>query len=32
MYANEGAERASHGALSPDLFAWMGEAVAARGR
>ena len=32
MYANEGAERASRGALSPELFAWMGEAMAARGR
>jgi DNA-binding transcriptional MerR regulator len=31
MYETEGAERASRGALSPDLMAWMGEAVAARG-
>jgi DNA-binding transcriptional MerR regulator len=30
MYETEGAERASRGALSPDLMAWMGEAVAAR--
>ncbi|MEN3282132.1 MAG: MerR family transcriptional regulator, thiopeptide resistance regulator [Solirubrobacteraceae bacterium] len=31
MYETEGAERASQGALSPELMAWMGEAVAARG-
>jgi DNA-binding transcriptional MerR regulator len=31
MYETEGAERASRGALSPELMAWMGEAVAARG-
>ncbi len=31
MYETEGVERASRGAVSPDLFAWMGEAVAARG-
>jgi hypothetical protein len=30
MYETEGVERASRGAVSPDLFAWMGEAVAAR--
>jgi hypothetical protein len=30
MYANEGADRASRGAVSPELFAWMGEAMAAR--
>jgi MerR family transcriptional regulator, thiopeptide resistance regulator len=31
MYETEGVERASRGAVSPELFAWMGEAVAARG-
>jgi DNA-binding transcriptional MerR regulator len=31
MYETEGVERASRGAMSPELFAWMGEAVAARG-
>jgi DNA-binding transcriptional MerR regulator len=31
MYETEGAERASRGALSPELMAWMAEAVAARG-
>ena len=31
MYRTEGVERTSRGAVSPDLFAWMGEAVAARG-
>jgi DNA-binding transcriptional MerR regulator len=31
MYETEGAERASRGALSPELMAWMGEAVAVRG-
>jgi MerR family transcriptional regulator, thiopeptide resistance regulator len=30
MYETEGAERASRGALSPDLFAWMGRAMGAR--
>jgi DNA-binding transcriptional MerR regulator len=30
MYATEGVERASRGSVSPELFAWMGEAVAAR--
>jgi hypothetical protein len=30
MYATEGVERASRGAVSPELFQWMGEAVAAR--
>ena len=30
MYRTEGAQRASRGALSPELFAWMGEAMAAR--
>jgi hypothetical protein len=30
MYETEGVERASRGAVSPDLFARMGEAVAAR--
>jgi DNA-binding transcriptional MerR regulator len=31
MYETEGVERASRGSVSPELFAWMGEAVAARG-
>jgi DNA-binding transcriptional MerR regulator len=31
MYETEGVERASRGAVPPELFAWMGEAVAARG-
>jgi MerR family transcriptional regulator, thiopeptide resistance regulator len=31
MYETEGVERASRGAVSGDLFAWMGEAMAARG-
>jgi MerR family transcriptional regulator, thiopeptide resistance regulator len=31
MYQTEGVERASRGAVSRELFAWMGEAVAARG-
>jgi len=30
MYRTEGADRASRGALSPEVFAWMGEAMAAR--
>ena len=30
MYRTEGAARASRGALSPEVFAWMGEAMAAR--
>jgi hypothetical protein len=30
MYEAEGPEQASRGAVSPELFAWMGEAVAAR--
>jgi MerR family transcriptional regulator, thiopeptide resistance regulator len=30
MYQSEGVERASRGAVSPELFAWMGEAVGAR--
>ena len=30
MYETEGVDRASRGAVSPELFAWMGEAVAAR--
>jgi DNA-binding transcriptional MerR regulator len=30
MYDTEGVERASRGAVSPELFAWMGEAVARR--
>ena len=30
MYTTEGAQRASRGALSPELFAWMGDAMAAR--
>jgi len=30
MYRTEGAQRASRGALSPELFAWMGDAMAAR--
>jgi DNA-binding transcriptional MerR regulator len=30
MYTTEGAQRASRGALSPELFAWMGAAMAAR--
>ena len=30
MYRTEGAQRASRGALSLELFAWMGEAMAAR--
>jgi hypothetical protein len=31
MYRTEGVERASRGAVSQELFAWMGEAMAARG-
>jgi MerR family transcriptional regulator, thiopeptide resistance regulator len=31
MYQTEGVERASRGTVSRELFAWMGEAVAARG-
>jgi DNA-binding transcriptional MerR regulator len=31
MYETEGVERASRGSVSPEVFAWMGEAVAARG-
>jgi MerR family transcriptional regulator, thiopeptide resistance regulator len=30
MYESEGVERASRGAVSPELFTWMGEAVDAR--
>jgi DNA-binding transcriptional MerR regulator len=30
MYTTEGVERASRGMVSPELFRWMGEAVAAR--
>jgi DNA-binding transcriptional MerR regulator len=30
MYETEGVERASRGVVSPELFGWMGEAVAAR--
>ena len=30
MYETEGVERASRGAVSQELFSWMGEAVAAR--
>jgi MerR family transcriptional regulator, thiopeptide resistance regulator len=32
MYETEGPERASRGMVSPELMAWMREAVAARGR
>jgi hypothetical protein len=31
MYETEGVERASRGAVSPEVMAWMREAVAARG-